>query len=94
MIGLVDRSSNKMVAFTRVLTDYFRFAYIYDVIVHGDYRAHGLGKMIINLVLNHKDIKSIKNVELVCRKDRMSFYKQFGFSEDYGASIPMRRQIV
>jgi len=92
-IGIVT-DTNQLIAFSRVLTDYFQFSYIYDVIVQKMYRGHGLGKKLIETIINHPDIKDIKNIELVCRKEMMPFYSQFGFTEDYGKSISMRLQRV
>lgn len=56
------------------------------------YRGYGLGKKLIETIINHPDMKNIKNIELVCRKEMMPFYSQFGFTEDYGKSISMRLQ--
>ena len=92
-IGIVT-DTNQLIAFSRVLTDYFQFSYIYDVIVQKMYRGHGLGKKLIETIINHPDIKDIKNIELVCRKEMMPFYSQFGFTEEYGQSISMRLQRV
>ena len=83
-IGLVCENNNQLIAFSRVLTDYFQFSYIYDVIVHANYRGQNLGKQLIEIiVVNHPTIKEVKNIELVCRKEMIPFYKQFGFTEDY-----------
>ena len=92
IIGLVDPTSNRLIGFTRVLSDYFKYAYIYDVIVHPDYRGLHLGKKLLALVLQHPDLKNLNCIELTCRKNMMSLYKQFGFSDDYGESIAMRRR--
>ncbi len=91
-VGIVAENNNQLIAFSRVLTDYFQFSYIYDVIVHENYRGQGLGKQLIEIIINHPTMTNIKNIELVCRKEMMSFYNQFGFTEDYGKSISMRLQ--
>ncbi len=83
-------NNNKLVAFARVLTDYFSHAYIYDVIVEQDFRKSGLGKILINAILNHEKLANIKSIELICRKELMPFYEQFGFTADYGLSTTMR----
>ena len=44
LFGLVDAKTNKLIGFARVLTDYFKFAYICDVIVHPEYRKIKVGK--------------------------------------------------
>lgn len=92
IIGLVDPVSNCLIGFTRVLSDYFKYAYIYDVIVHQEYRGLNLGKKLLNLVLQHPEFKNLNCIELTCRKNMMPFYHQFGFTENYGESIAMRRR--
>ena len=91
-IGLVLEKTNKLIAFSRVLTDYFQFSYVYDVIVDEAYRGHGFGKILIEEIINHPKLRNIKNIELVCRKEMMPFYNQFGFTDDYKQSISMRLQ--
>lgn len=91
-VGIITDDGNQLIAFARVLTDYFQFSYIYDVIVQKSHRGDGLGKQLIETILSHPAIQGIKNIELVCRKEMMPFYKQFGFTEDYGKSIAMRLQ--
>jgi len=90
-VGIIN-DNDQLIAFSRVLTDYFQFSYIYDVIVQKAYRNYGVGKQLIEAIISYPPMKKIKNIELVCRKDMMSFYKQFGFTEDYGKSIAMRLQ--
>lgn len=89
--GLIDNQTQRLIGFSRVLTDYFRFAYIYDVIIHPDFRGQDLGKYLIQTIVDIPEIKQLHSVELVCRKDKVSFYEQFGFSHDYGLSVAMRR---
>ena len=37
-------NGDKQIGLARVVTDYSVFAYLCDVFIHEDYRAHGLGK--------------------------------------------------
>jgi ribosomal protein S18 acetylase RimI-like enzyme len=90
IIAFINETNNELVAFCRILTDHFKHAYIYDVIVAEEFRKTGLGKKLIDSVLSHKELSNISNIELVCRRELVPFYKQFGFSEDYGLSIAMR----
>lgn len=91
-IGIVLEKTNKLIAFSRVLTDYFQFSYVYDVIVDEAYRGHGFGKILIEEIINNPKLRNIKNIELVCRKEMMPFYNQFGFTDDYKQSVSMRLQ--
>ena len=92
IIGLLDLTSSRLIGFTRVLSDYFKYAYIYDVIIHREFRGLDLGKKLLDLVLQHPELKNLTSIELTCRKNMMSFYQKFGFTENYGESIAMRRR--
>ncbi len=91
-MGIIEIESNKLIAFSRVLTDYFKFSYVYDVIVDRQYRGHGLGKQLMEIIIHHPSMQNIQNIELVCRKDMIPFYAQFGFTDNYGGSVSMRLQ--
>lgn len=91
IVGIVEPSKDRLVGFARALTDYFKYAYIYDVIVDQKYRGLELGKRLLMEILQHKDIKILDSIELVCRKDMLPFYEQFGFTANYGDSLTLRR---
>ncbi len=92
IICIIDQQTNKLAAFSRILTDYFKFAYVYDVIVENQYRGKGIGDLLIASIMEHPKLMNIENIELVCTKEMIPFYKKFGFSDDYGASVSMRRK--
>lgn len=76
IIGIVDKNTDTLAGFARILTDYFKYAYIYDVIVAKDYRNKGLGALIMNTVINHPKLLNIKNLELTCKKEMIKFYEK------------------
>jgi ribosomal protein S18 acetylase RimI-like enzyme len=89
--GLIEESSGDLVGYARVLTDGIKYAYVYDVIVEEKLHGHGLGKFIINEILESPKLKDLKKLELTCAPNMISFYKKFGFSTDYGKEVvPMR----
>lgn len=92
IVCVIDPENNRLAAFSRILTDYFKFAYIYDVIVENRYRGAGLGNLLLKSILEHPKLIEIESIELVCRREMIPFYKKFGFSDDYGASVSMRRR--
>ena len=92
LICIVDQETDQLAAFSRILTDYFKYAYVYDVIVSKPYRRLGLGDLLLNSILEHPQLMKIESIELVCRKEMVSFYEKFEFSDDYGASVAMRRR--
>lgn len=93
IICVIDQENNRLAAFSRILTDYFQFAYVYDVIVEKQYRRAGLSNLLLNSILEHPKLIKIESIELICRREMIPFYKKFGFSDDYGASVSMRRRL-
>ena len=69
----------KQIGIARVISDYAIFAYICDVFIHEDYRAHGLGKWLMETILSHPDLQGLRRWTLVTR-DAHALYKQFGFN--------------
>lgn len=69
----------KQIGIARVVSDYSIFAYICDVFIHEDYRAHGLGKWLMETILSHPDLQGLRRWTLVTR-DAHGLYKQYGFN--------------
>lgn len=91
VIGLVEPESKKLVGFTRVLTDYVYKALVFDVIVAESYRDRGLSKLLMESVLHHPALKKVEHIELYCLPELIDFYKKWGFTDDLGKLIYMRR---
>jgi predicted GNAT family N-acyltransferase len=79
----VFRKEGKVIALARVLTDHGYVVYIADVIVHPDFQGQGLGRALMNNVMDY--IKSQlkpgykKMVSLMAAQGKEEFYKKFGF---------------
>ena len=89
IIGVTD-ASDKLIGFTRVLTDFTFKALIFDVIVHQDHRSERLGSKLINLVKTHSKLKHVKHFELYCLPELFEFYRQHGFDTNIGNMQLMR----
>ena len=76
VFGVYD--GDKQIGLGRVVSDYSVFAYLCDVFIHEEYRAHGLGKWLIQTILEHPDLKEVRRWVLVTH-DAHGLYKQFGF---------------
>jgi GNAT superfamily N-acetyltransferase len=76
VFGLYD--GDKQIGLARVVTDYSVFAYLCDVFIHEDYRAHGLGKWLMETVHNHPDLQGLRRWTLATR-DAHDLYRQFGW---------------
>ena len=68
----------KLIGLARVISDYSIFAYLCDVFIHEDYRAHGLGKWLMETVHNHPDLQGLRRWILATR-DAHGLYRQFGW---------------
>jgi GNAT superfamily N-acetyltransferase len=77
VFGVYD--GDQQIGLARVVSDYSIFAYLCDVFIHEDYRAHGLGKWLIQTVMEHPDLKDVRRWLLVTN-DAHGLYKQFGFT--------------
>jgi len=79
-IGIVNKKG-KLIAFTRVLSDFVYKAEVYDVIVAKKYRNFGFGEVLINEILGHKKLQNVQQFNLQCKAEMTSFYTKFGFKE-------------
>lgn len=90
IVALCDADSRRLVAFARVITDFTIKALILDVIVDRDYRSQGLGKRLIDTVVAHPALKSVRHFELYCLPELVPFYERWGFSDSLGELRFMR----
>jgi N-acetylglutamate synthase-like GNAT family acetyltransferase len=77
VFGLYDGS--RQIGMARVVTDFSIFAYLCDVFIHEDYRAQGLGKWLIQTIMNHPDLVEMRRWLLVT-SDAHELYRQYGFT--------------
>lgn len=73
--------------FTRVVTDYATFGWICDVFVDEAERGRGLGKWLIETVVAHPQLRSIRRLMLATR-DAHELYRRYGGFESL--SVPER----
>jgi GNAT superfamily N-acetyltransferase len=71
------------VGFARVVTDYATFAWLADVYVLESERGNGLGKALVQAVVDHPAVSDLPRVVLAT-VDAHGLYEQFGFE-------PLRR---
>lgn len=80
----------RIIAFARVLTDFTFKAMIYDVIVSNEHRARGLGKALVERIVDHPLLSSVGSFELYCPDRLAPFYERLGFKK--GTSSLMSRK--
>lgn len=72
----------RLVAFSRVLTDFVYKAMIFDVVVAPEHRQVGLGRRLLDAIMCHPALLFVEHIELYCLPDMIPFYKKEGFTAD------------
>jgi GNAT superfamily N-acetyltransferase len=82
LFGACISLNNQVVGMGRVIGDNAIYFHIQDVIVHPSQQGKGLGKLIMNALLEYIDRASgaNSNIGLMCSKGREKFYERFGFT--------------
>jgi RimJ/RimL family protein N-acetyltransferase/predicted N-acetyltransferase YhbS len=87
---LLDRSIDRSLSFgvyapdgsqagyARVVTDGATFAWIGDLFVIEEHRGRGLGKWLVEAVLDHPDLRDARKIVLATA-DAQGLYRRFGF---------------
>ena len=70
---------NEQVAFARMITDYATAAYLADVFVVEGHRSRGIGKWLMQQIVEHPKLQGLRRITLATR-DAHGFYQQFGFT--------------
>ena len=68
----------KQVGFARVVTDCATFAWLADVWVEESHRGRGIGHRIMEAVVAHPDLQTLRRF-LLATRDAHALYAQYGF---------------
>jgi GNAT superfamily N-acetyltransferase len=69
-----------LVGFGRIISDGVLHALIIDVIVLPEYQLNGIGRAIMNRLVDECRTSNIKDIQLFCAKGKTVFYEKLGFS--------------
>jgi GNAT superfamily N-acetyltransferase len=69
---------DRQVGFARVISDFATYAYIGDVFVLEPFRGRGLGKWIMESIMQHPRLQGLRRWSL-CTSDAHELYAKFGF---------------
>ena len=72
--GVFD-SQREMVGFARIITDYTTTFYLMDVIIDEKYRGQGLGKMLMDAIM--EDVGQLYGI--LHTDNAQKFYEKYGF---------------
>lgn len=81
IVALCDRQTDRLVAFSRIITDFVYRGLILDVIVMQAYRGQGLGRKLLTTIVNHPQLIEVETLILFCQPNMVKFYQQWGFHE-------------
>src|SRR5947209_7412157 len=71
-------TGGRQVGFARAITDRAVFAYLADVFVLPEHRGRGVGRLLIQAILDHPDLQGLRRF-LLATKDAHGLYARFGF---------------
>lgn len=75
----------KQIGFARAVTDLATMYWLADVFVIEAYRGTGLGKKLVDAVINSEELRGLTG--RLGTKDAHELYKQFGFVMDEGKAM-------
>ena len=78
-IVIKNVNTKKVVGFARAISDGIFISTIVDVVVGNNFRGQGVGKLLIESLLNHELMKNINKQELYCKAENVKFYESLGF---------------
>lgn len=77
--AILDTERDVLIGFARVITDYATMYYLTDVVVDEAYRGQGLGKWMLDWIVNEE--VSLKGYGLLKTGHAQELYKKLGFEE-------------
>lgn len=95
IIAFAERDTGRLVAFSRVLTDFVFRATLYDVIVVPEWRGSGVGRLLMDAVASHPRLQRVSSIWLSCAADKVAFYEKWGFkvfAEDVNRMHKVQRE--
>ena len=76
--AVFDDTTNRIIAFSRIVTDYVSVFYLCDVIVDEKYRGQGIAKMMLDWIMKDEiKLQGLKGV--LFTKDAHGLYSKYGF---------------
>jgi GNAT superfamily N-acetyltransferase len=71
---------NAQIGFARLVTDYVVFAWLMDVFVIDEFKNKGVGRFLMDYIMNLPEIKEVNGFGLRT-KDAHGFYIKYGFHQ-------------
>ncbi|MEG2183029.1 MAG: GNAT family N-acetyltransferase [Oscillospiraceae bacterium] len=68
----------QQIGFARCVTDFSTVYWLADVIIDNNYRGLGLGKALVNAIVNHEKLKGCFGI--LATSDAHGLYEKYGFN--------------
>ncbi len=81
----------RLIGFARATSDGIYRATIWDVVIHADYRGHGLGSKLVETVLAHPKMRCVERVYLMTTHQQR-FYEKIGFQANNSSTMVLHNQ--
>ena len=92
-ICFVALEDDVQVGFARVITDGAVLGYICDVIVFEEYRGRGISRLILQAILDHRDLQGLEGF-MLATSDAQGLYEKYGFRKVGADNKYMRLPLV
>ena len=86
----LETLNHRLVGFSRVISDFVFKALVLDIMIDPSLRGKGLGRFLIESLLNHPKLKDVGHFELYCLPEMAPLYHQWEFTQDLGRLTFMR----
>ena len=86
VFGVYD--ARELIGMARVVTDRATYGYLTDVVILKTRRGMGLGRWLVECVLDHPDLQTLRRLALLTAEAPW-LYEKFGFSPLTGPSVYM-----
>jgi GNAT superfamily N-acetyltransferase len=71
--------AGRLVAWTSVVSDNVRHAFLLDVMVHPEFQKRGIGRQVVLRAIDEMRAKGVTAFHVDCATDRAGFYEKCGF---------------
>lgn len=84
VVSMYNQSSDfrHLIGFARATSDHAFNATIWDVVVHPEYQGKGMGKALMEKIIDELRAEDISNITLFADPHVVDFYRRLGFVAD------------
>jgi GNAT superfamily N-acetyltransferase len=91
VFAFIDPLNEELVAFARATTDGVYKAMLFDIIIKDSWRNTGLGRLLMDTIMEDPVLSQVTHRELYCLEDMLPFYERWGFTAKLPGLFFMRK---